>query len=109
MLKQILTLFVFTALSAASAATFSVSLIQPIVLNGKALKAGDYQFELKENSVAVLKGKKLQVEVPVKVEDTHVKYGRTQVLYDENKGKFSLKQIELGGTTTRMTFPAASE
>jgi hypothetical protein len=103
MLKQISISFAVAALSVASAATFSVSLIEPIVVNGKALKAGDYQLDVKENSIVFLKGKKQQVEVPAKIENTNTKFDRTQVLYNENKGRFSIKQIELGGTTTKLT------
>lgn len=108
MLKQILILFAVAVLPVASAATFSVTLIEPVVVNGKALKAGDYQLDVKEKSVVFLKGKKQIVEVPVKIESTNKKPERSQVLYNEDKGKFSIKQIELGGTTTKLTF-AGSE
>jgi len=104
MFTKILIAFAVAALSIASAATFPVSLIQPAVVHGKELKAGDYQLDVKENSVIILKGKKLQAEVPAKVENTSEKYSRTQVLYNQDKGKFSIKQIELGGTSTRLTF-----
>ncbi|HLY19003.1 MAG TPA: hypothetical protein VKR61_17355 [Bryobacteraceae bacterium] len=107
MLKQILITFAVAA--AASAATFPVSLIEPVVVNGKALKAGDYQLDVKDNSVVILKGKKPQVEAPVKIENTNTKYERTQVLFNENKGSFSIKQIELGGTSTKVTFAAGSQ
>jgi hypothetical protein len=106
MLKQIIVSLAVAAFSVASAATYPVSLVEPCIVNGKALKSGDYQLDVKESSVVILKGKKLQVEVPAKIENTDKKYGRTQVLFDENKGKFSIKQIELGGTTTRVTFAA---
>jgi hypothetical protein len=92
--------------SLASGATFTASFVEPVVVNGKALKAGDYEVEVKESSVIIAKGKKPQVEAPAKIENAATKFGRTQVLYSENKGKFSLKQIELGGTTTRLVFPA---
>jgi len=108
MLKQILILFAIAALSVASAATYSVTLIEPVVVNGKSLKTGDYQLDVKEKSVVFLKGKKEVAEVPAKIESTNTKYDRSQVLYNEDKGKFSIKQIELGGTTTRVTL-AASE
>jgi len=102
MIKQIIT-FAFVALSAASAATYRVSFVEPSVVKGKELKAGDYQLNVKENSVVIVQGKK-QVEVPAKVENTNQKYNRTRVLYNENKGKFSIQEIELGGTTTKLTF-----
>jgi hypothetical protein len=34
----------------------------------------------------------------------HQRYSRTRVLYNENKGKFTIQEIELGGTTTKLTF-----
>jgi len=102
MVKKII-IFAFAALSVASAATYKVSFVEPSVVKGKELKAGDYQLNVKENSVVIVQGKK-QVEVPVKIEDTHQKYGRTRVLYNENNGKYTVQEIELGGTTTKLTF-----
>jgi chemotaxis receptor (MCP) glutamine deamidase CheD len=104
MIKQILTSFAFVAASVAGAATFDVSFVEPSVVKGKELKAGDYKLNVKENSVVIVKNSKQQMEIPVKVEDTHQKYGRTRVLYNENKGKFTIQEIELGGTTTKLTF-----
>jgi len=89
--------------SVASAATFKVSFVEPSVVKGKELKAGDYQLNVKENSVVIVQGKK-QVEVPAKVENTNRKFDRTRILYNENKGKFSIQEIEIGGTTTKLTF-----
>ncbi len=103
MVKQILSSFAFVALSVASAATIKVSLVEPSVVKGKELKAGDYQLNLKDNSVIISQGKKT-VEVPAKIEDMHQKFSRTRVLYNENKGKFTIQEIELGGTTTKLTF-----
>jgi hypothetical protein len=102
MIKQVLT-FAFVALSVASAATYKVSFLEPSVVKGKDLKAGDYQLDVKDNSVIIVQGKK-QVEVPAKIENTHERYSRTRVLYNENKGKFTIQEIELGGTTTKLTF-----
>jgi len=102
MTKQIIT-FAFVALSAASAATYRVSFVEPSVVKGKELKAGDYKLDVKDNSVIVLKGKE-KIEVPAKVENAEKKYERTRVLYNENKGKFTIQEIELGGTTTKLTF-----
>jgi hypothetical protein len=104
MIKQVLTSFAFVALSVASAATFKVSFAEPAVVKGKEIKAGDYQLNVKENSVVIEKGKKIQMEVPAKVENTNRKYDRTRVLYNEHNGKFSIQEIELGGTTTKLTF-----
>lgn len=107
MIRQILTSFAFVALSVASAATYKVSLIEPSVVKGNELKAGDYQVSVKDSSVVIQKfnaSKKQQVEVPAKIEQAGQKYQRTRVLYNENKGKFTIQEIELGGTTTKLTF-----
>lgn len=104
MIRQVLTSFAFVALSVASAATYKVSFVEPAVVKGKTLKTGDYQLNVKENSVVIEKSGKLQVEVPAKVENMYKKYERTRVLYHENNGKFSIQEIELGGTTTKLTF-----
>jgi hypothetical protein len=34
----------------------------------------------------------------------HQRYSRTRVLYHENNGKYTIQEIELGGTTTKLTF-----
>ena len=103
MIRQVLTSFAFVALSVASAATYDVSLLEPSVVKGKALKPGDYRLDVKENSVVIMKGNKAQVEVPAKMEDTHQRFDRTRVLYNDNHGKFTIQEIELGGTTTKVT------
>lgn len=104
MIRQVLTSFAFIAVSVASAATFKISFVEPSVVKGKELKAGDYQLNVKENSVVIVKNKKDQVEVPAKIEDMHQKFNRTRVLYNEKDGKYSIQEIELGGTTTKLTF-----
>ena len=104
MVKQLLISFAVLALSVASAATYKVSLVEPSVVKGQQLKAGDYKLDVKDNSVVIARDNKHQVEVPVKVENTNQKYNRTRVLYNENKGKFTIQEIELGGTTTKLTF-----
>ncbi|HTT63506.1 MAG TPA: hypothetical protein VMG35_16740 [Bryobacteraceae bacterium] len=104
MIKQVLTSFAFVALSVASAATYKVSFVEPSVVKGQELKPGEYQLNIKDNSVVIERGKKQMVEVPAKVEQAPQKFNRTRVLYNENKGKFSIQEIELGGTTTKLTF-----
>lgn len=108
MTKQILISFAFAALSVASAATFKISFVEPSVVKGKELKAGEYQLSVKDNSVVISQGKKL-VEVPAKVENSNKKFERTRVLYNENNGKLTVQEIELGGTTTKLTFDSGTQ
>jgi len=102
MIKILLLTFAVTVLSIAQAATYTVSLIEPAVVKGQNLKPGDYRMEVKDSSVILTKGKQ-HLEVSAKIEDGHEKFDRTQVLYNENKGKFSIQEIHLGGTATKVT------
>ena len=102
-MRNILASFALIALSVASAATYNVTLLEPAVIKGKALKTGDYVLNVKDNSLVILKNNKPQVEVPVTIEDTHQKFERTRVLYNMEKGNFVIEEIELGGTTTKLT------
>ena len=103
MFKKTLISFAFVAISIASAATFKVTLVDASIVKGTNLKAGDYQLNLKDNSITLVHGKK-QVEVPAKVENSSEKYVHTRVLYNQVKGKLTIQEIQLGGTTTKLTF-----
>jgi len=106
MIKQVLISFAVVALSVASAETFKVNIIQPSVVKGTQLKAGDYQLDVKDNAVVIVKGKQ-KVEVPAKIENADRKFARTRILYHEDNGKFSIQEIQLGGTKTKLTFDSS--
>lgn len=103
MIKSLIFSFAVLALSVASAASYKISFVEPSIVKGQQLKAGDYNLEVKDSSVVIVRGK-IQIEVPAKVENAPKKFGRTRVLYNENKGKFTIQEIELGGTTTKLSF-----
>jgi len=42
--------------------------------------------------------------VPAKIENAEKKFDRTRILYNENKGKYTIQEIELGGTNTKLLF-----
>ena len=103
MIKQVLLSFAVAALSVASAATHKIALIDTSVAKGQELKAGNYRMEIKDSSVVIGSGKQ-SVELPVKVDNTNAKFPRTRVLYNQSEGKYSIQAIEVGGTTTKVTF-----
>src|ERR1700675_4709038 len=80
---------------------YQVSLYQPTSVNGTELKRGDVRLELSDTK-AVLKQGKTMVEASVKIETAAQKYPRTQVGYKE--GNHEIRDISLGGTTTRLLF-----
>jgi len=103
MLRKFALLFGTLALMMASAATYKVTLLQPSVLNGNQLKAGEYRLNIGDSQVTITQGKK-SIEVPVKVENVQRKFDNTAVRYTEQDGKSMISEILLGGTTTKLVF-----
>jgi len=95
---------VLAIVSVASAATYHVTINQPSVIKGNEMKAGDYQLNLKDNAVVLMKGRKTAVEIPVKVENVDKKFTSTSIVYSQENGKTSVKEIQLGGTKTKLLF-----
>ena len=103
MTKQFVIAFAALALSVASAETFKVTLAQPSVVKGTELKAGDYQFNVKDNTVIIANGKQ-KVEVPVKVDTADKKFAGTKLLFSTENGKYLLQEVQVGGSRTKLVF-----
>jgi hypothetical protein len=99
---KLFALLIFT-LAIASASTHTVTLFQPSVVNGTELKPGDYKLTLENDKATIEKGKE-KVEATVKVENGTDKFGSTSVRYSSEAGKYKVREIRLGGTTTRLVF-----
>ncbi|MBA3972861.1 MAG: hypothetical protein C0504_01430 [Candidatus Solibacter sp.] len=91
------------ALAAASASTHNVTFFQPSVVSGTELKPGDYKLTLDSGKAIIQKGKE-KVEAAVKVETGGAKFGSTSVRYTSEAGKYKIREIRLGGTTTTLVF-----
>jgi uncharacterized protein (DUF2345 family) len=105
MVKNVLLGFATAALAIASAASsYSVTFYQPVTINGAQLKAGDYQLELKDNGMAVIKQGKTMTEAPVKVETENQKFSRSSVRINGTQ----VEEIRLGGTSKRLVFETPS-
>jgi hypothetical protein len=101
MFKKFVFTFAAFAVAIASAASQKITLFQPTVINGQALKPGEYRVEVKDNK-AVISGGKQTVEVPVRVENGTEKYRSTTVRYENANGQMKVQEIRLGGTTTKL-------
>lgn len=106
MIKKVLLVFAVFAV-AATAESYKVTLFQPSVLGGTELNPGEYRLNV-EGSKAVLVRGKQSVEVPVKVENSDQKYASTTVRCATADGKYSIQEIRLGGTRTRLVFQPQS-
>ena len=106
MIKRVLMLSLIS-LAAVSAADksdkFSVSLYQPVVLNGTSFKAGDAKLELVDGK-AVLSQGKVTAQVPVTVETAKDKFAQTRIGFKENQ----ISDISVGGTTKHILFKDAA-
>jgi hypothetical protein len=105
MTKRVFLLISAVSLAIASAAdTVNVNLYQPTTVNGTSFKTGEAKFLLKDNKVTLKQGK-LEAEAAVKVEANNAKYSFTSIVY---KDDHSIKEIYIGGTTTRIVFDSPS-
>ena len=80
-----------------------VTLSQPAVVNGTALKAGDYRVIVNEGKVTFTIDKESR-EIPAKVETGQKKYDVNRVQYDVVGSQTTISEICLGGTKTRLLF-----
>jgi hypothetical protein len=103
MTKKILILFSTLALAVASAGTHSLTLFQSSVVAGKELKPGEYKLSLEGTKVVISKGKE-KVETEAKLQSADSKFSSTSVRYVTDGGKNMVREIRLGGTTTRLVF-----
>jgi hypothetical protein len=95
--------FTFAALAVMSAANrYSVTFYDPVVVNGTALKPGDYNLEIKENTAIITQGK-VMAQAPVKLESDGKKFNTNTVRISGNR----VEEIRLGGTHTRVVFEKA--
>jgi len=103
MTKKVIILFAMAA-AFASAATYRVKLLQPTVVAGTTLKAGDYKLEIQDNKVLFTAGKNV-AEAKVKVENADQKYTSTSFRYDRaTDGTLKLQELKLAGTNTKLVF-----
>ena len=110
MLKKFVLAFAILALALATAGTvpssggsYKITLLQPSVVNGNDLKAGEYRLNLGTDKVTMIIGKQA-VEVPVKIESVDKKFEVTAIRYTTVGGKSAISEIRLGGTKTRLVF-----
>jgi hypothetical protein len=83
--------------------TYKVTLTQPAVVMGTALKAGEYRISVNAGRVTFTLDKESH-EIPAKVETNGRKYLSDQVQYEKDRDQLKISEICLGGTKTRLVF-----
>ena len=104
MLKKFVLAFAILAVVLATAGTvpgsrsYTITLIQPAVVNGTQLKPGEYRLTVETTKVSLAQGKNT-IDLPTaKVESVEKKFETTAIRYAGDK----LAEIRLGGTKTRI-------
>jgi hypothetical protein len=103
MMKRFALLFAIGALAIASAKSYSIKVLQPVVWGNAELKPGEYKLEVTDQKAVVRMGK-LDAEANVKVEDGTEKYDKTSMRLAESGGKFKVSEVRIGGTKTKLVF-----
>jgi hypothetical protein len=109
MFNRIVLAFVILALAVATAGTvpgvgsYHLTLLQPTVVNGTVLKAGEYKLNLANEKVTFVDGK-FSIDAHVKVETVEKKFDTTSIRYSDQAGKAVLSEIRIGGTKTKLLF-----
>jgi hypothetical protein len=88
---------------AGAAGQHRVTLFQESIVNGTSLKPGEYKLTVDGDRVTIARGKD-STEAQVKVETADSKFGSTSVRYLNGDGKYRVKEIRLGGTSTKLVF-----
>jgi hypothetical protein len=96
---------VASALASAAAKTYEVSLSSAVWIGTNELKPGTYKLEI-EGDQAVLRTGKTVLKVPAKIETGSQKYSSTAITTGNEGNKLTVLEIELGGTPTKVVFPA---
>lgn len=91
-------------LAFAASGTIKVNIFQDSVIEGKALKAGQYKLSM-ENGNAVLTAGKQSVSVPAREETEPNKISSTQLIFTDST---NLQAIRVGGTNTKIVFDSAA-
>jgi hypothetical protein len=101
MIRKLIILFAIAAIGIAAAETYKVTLFQPTVVQGKELKPGQYKLDVKDTTLTIANGK-MSVETKITVEKCDEKFNSTTIRFATADGKYSIQEIRLGGTKTKL-------
>lgn len=91
------------ALVAFAAPSYKVTLTEPSVIAGSAVKPGDYKIVVNGDKATLTSGR-TSLEVPVKVQSGSQKFPYTSIEGLHNQGQNVVEDIHVGGTTTTLVF-----
>jgi hypothetical protein len=105
--KLMLGACVFSLGIATAASTYHVKIADPTWVGQNELKPGDYNVTVDAGKVTFKMGKNV-IEAPAKIETNASKFADTQVDTKSVNGQSQLKELDLGGTKSKLMFGDAS-
>lgn|SRR5579872_1219214 len=94
-----------SSLTLANAKTYEISLAGPTKAGSITLKPGQYRLKVDGSTATfTMVDSSKQFSTPVKVQTSDKKFDDTRVDADKNGGTDVIKDIELGGTKTKLEF-----
>jgi hypothetical protein len=105
--KLMLGACVFSLGIAAAASSYHVRIADPTWVGGTELKSGDYEVRVDGDKVTFKQGKTV-VAIAAKVEANTRKFSETQMDIKTENGQSKLKELDLGGTTSKIMLTDAS-
>jgi hypothetical protein len=107
MSKLLLGACVFALGIATAASTYHVKIADPTWVGGTQLKPGEYDVKVDGDKITFKQGKNV-VAVAAKVETSATKYSDTQMDIKTENGQAKLKELDLGGTKSKIMLTDAS-
>src|SRR5271155_4899363 len=105
--KLMLGACVFSLGIATAASSYHVRIADPTWVGGTELKAGEYEVKVDGDKVTFKMGKNV-VAVAAKIETSAAKFSDTQMDIKTENGQAKLKELDLGGTKSKIMLTDAS-
>lgn len=105
--KLMLGACVFALGIATAASTYHVKIADPTWVGTTELKPGEYDVKVDGDKITFKQGKKV-IEVSAKVETSASKFSDTQMDIKTENGQAKLKELDLGGTKSKIMLQDAS-
>jgi hypothetical protein len=107
MSKTLLAACVFSLGIATAASNYHIRIADPTWVGGTELKPGEYDVRVEGDKLTFKQGKNV-VTVPAKIETNGSKFRETQLDVRTENGQAKLKEVDLGGTTSKVMLSDAS-
>jgi hypothetical protein len=99
--------FALASLNIASAKSYDFRIDNPTKVGSVELKPGEYHVKIEgSNAVFVPADTKKEITAPARIENSDRKFDQTMVMTRNENGVSSLKEIDLGGSNTKVEFGA---